>query len=130
VFDAVDIVYQNEVSGVGVKSAKNPVFVVSNCTVELFVRAKLVERISVEWKIEKLFGIIAGGEAMMNELMQECGFPNAAPADECEYGLVFELTSGLIRACKMVEVASLTGRQIEGIHSVFPPRVVIVEGFS
>jgi hypothetical protein len=93
----------------------------------LLVRLELIKRVGVEWKVEKLFGLIAGVDPVVNKLVKQCRFPDAAPADEPEQGLIFKLTIGFSRVCEMVEIASLASGQVEGIRPMFPPRVVVTE---
>jgi hypothetical protein len=72
---------------------------------------ELVERIGVEGKIEESFWIITGLDAMVNELMEERGFPNTSPSNEAEKRLVLELAVGLIGTGKIIEIALLSCRE-------------------
>jgi hypothetical protein len=90
----------------------------------------LIEWIGVKWEVEKLFRIIASIDAVMNKLVKECRFPDAATADESKQRLILELAIRCIGAGEMIEIASLTSGQVEGICPVLPPRVMIVERLS
>jgi len=72
---------------------------------------ELVERIGVEGEIEESFWIITGLDAMVNELMEERGFPDAPPSNEAEKRLVLELAVGLVGTGEMIEVALLSCRE-------------------
>jgi hypothetical protein len=92
-------------------TAENPALVVPDCALQLFVRLELVERISVKGKIEESFRIVASLDAMVNELVEERGFPDASPSNEAKKRLVLELAAGLVGTGEMVEVALLSCRE-------------------
>jgi len=49
---------------------------------------------------------------MVNELMEERGFPDAPPSNEAEKRLVLELAVGLVGTGEMIEVALLSCRGV------------------
>jgi hypothetical protein len=109
--DLVDIINQNEVWLVRLDAAENPALVVPNCASQLFVRLELVEWVSVEGKIEESFRIVTSLDAMVNELVEERGFPDASPSNEAEKRLVLELAAGLVGTGKIIEIALLPCRE-------------------
>jgi hypothetical protein len=108
----------------------DPAFVVSDCSDELFVGLELVEWVRVKGEVQKLFRGVTGFESVLDELVKQCGLPDITAPNECEYGLIFELAASRTRTREMVEITFLPGREIEGIASIIPPRVVLVEGLD
>jgi hypothetical protein len=106
--DLVDIVDQDEVWVACLDTAENPALVVPNCASQLFVRLELVEWVGIKGQIEESFRIVASLDAMVNELVEERGFPDATPSDETEKRLVLKLAAGLVGAGEMIEVALLS----------------------
>jgi hypothetical protein len=67
---------------------------------------------------------------VVDELVEQRGFADAATPNECEDGLIFELTAGRVWPSEMVKITFVTRRQVEGVSPAVPPRVVVVEGFD
>jgi len=130
VFDLVDIVEEDELRAVVWSATVDAAFVVADCARELLVGLELIEWVRVEWEIEELLGGVAGVDSVLDELVEERGFADAAPADQCEDGLIFELASGRVRSGEMVEIAFLPCRKVESVGTVVPPGVVLVEGLD
>jgi len=88
---------------------------------------ELIEWVSIEGKIEESFRIIAGVDAMVNELVEQRRFPNTTPSNKTEKRLILELAAGLVGPGQMVEVTLLSCWEGECLCSLFPPRIMVVK---
>jgi hypothetical protein len=105
VFDAVDVVEQDEVWFRILERAEDAALVVADGLPELFGRPELVERVGVEREVTEPAGIVATLEAVCDELVEERGLADAAASDQSEEGLVLELAVGGVGTGEVVEVA-------------------------
>ena len=126
-FDSVDVVQEQKVRVLVVDAAEHSALVVPNRVPELLVRAELIEWVGVEGEIEKPLGVVAVGESVVDELVEEGRLSDAPPSDEGRNRVVLELAPRPVGSGEVVEVALVAGRQRQRRPPVLPPRVVVAE---
>jgi hypothetical protein len=130
VFDLVDVIKQDELWCVVRRAAVDTTFIIPDGACELLVGLELIQRVCVEREVKELLGGITSVDTVVDELVEQRGFADAATPNECEDGLIFELTAGRVWPSEMVKITFVTRRQVEGVSPAVPPRVVVVEGFD